>query len=80
MHFPMRVLPFLDILIAPILYPSAWLLKNIRRIGIHRLPICRNILLNMGVFPIRDHYFEPQFDHRHPRQPFSNDRVLSGID
>ena len=36
--------------------------------------------MNVGVFPIRDHYYEPQFDHRDPRLPFSVDRKLTGID
>ncbi|MDZ7826839.1 MAG: hypothetical protein U5R48_13515 [Gammaproteobacteria bacterium] len=34
----------------------------------------------MGVFPIRDHYYEPKFDHRNPRLELSQDRDLPGID
>ncbi len=76
----LRLIPVADVLLAPLAYPSAWLLKLVRRAGVHRLPICKNALLKIGVFPIRDHYFEPQFDHRKPKQPFSQDRNLSGID
>ena len=36
--------------------------------------------MKIGVFPIRDHYYEPQFDNRNPKQPFSQDRALPGID
>ncbi len=36
--------------------------------------------MNVGVFPIRDMYYEPQFDNRNPAQPFSQDRHLPGID
>jgi hypothetical protein len=75
-----RLLPLIDILAAPFVYPSALLLKNVRRVGISRLPNCRNALVRVGVFPIRDHYYEPQFDHRKNKQPFSQDRKLSGID
>lgn len=34
----------------------------------------------MGVFPLFDHYYDPQFDHRKPTKPFSQDRFLPGID
>jgi hypothetical protein len=37
-------------------------------------------LLKLGVFPIRDHYYEPQFDYWQIKQPFSQDRNLPGID
>lgn len=36
--------------------------------------------MRIGVFPIRDHYYEPQFDNRTTQQPFSQDRNLPGID
>ncbi|GMU96910.1 MAG: hypothetical protein AMXMBFR50_24250 [Ignavibacterium album] len=35
--------------------------------------------MNVGVFPIRNHYYEPQFDNRTPKLDFSLDRNLSGI-
>jgi len=36
--------------------------------------------MNVGVFPIRNHYYEPQFDHRALKPDFSQDRNLPGID
>jgi len=36
--------------------------------------------MKMGVFPIRNHYYEPQFDHRETRQRPTEDRSLPGID
>jgi hypothetical protein len=35
--------------------------------------------MNVGVFPIRSHYHEPQFDNRIPKSDFSQDRHLPGI-
>ena len=64
----------------PLVYPVAWLLKIIRKVGVQRLPLCKNALMSVGVFPLRDHYYEPQFDNRNPRQDFSQDRNLPGID
>ncbi|MDA8098054.1 MAG: class I SAM-dependent methyltransferase [Nitrospiraceae bacterium] len=75
-----RLLPLADILLLPFVYPAGWLLKNIRRAGVQRLPLCKNALLNIGVFPIQNHYFEPQFDHRNPKPDFAQERNLPGID
>jgi hypothetical protein len=72
-------LPIADILLTPFVYPAAWLLKSIRRAGIQRLPHCKSALMNVGVFPIRNHYYEPQFDNRIPKPEFSQDRHLPGI-
>jgi predicted O-methyltransferase YrrM len=67
-----------DLALAPAAYPAAWLMLLVRRIGVHRLPYCRKILMSVGVFPIRKHYYEPQFDFS-PSE-FSDDRNLPGID
>lgn len=74
-----QLLPTVDILLVPFVYPAAWLLKLIRRAGVHRMPYCKNVLLNVGVFPICNHYYEPQFDNRDPNPAFSQDRNLKGI-
>lgn len=73
-------LPLADMLVVPFVYPAAWLLKLIRRVGVYRLPKCKNALFSIGVFPIRDHYYEPQFDNRKQKQPFSQARTLPAID
>jgi len=76
----LKFCPAADILLLPLIVPAAWLLKGVRRAGIHRLPNCRKALIKVGVFPIRDHYYEPQFDYRQTSRPLSQDRVLPGID
>ena len=80
MKLRLMILRFADILLVPFVYPAAWMLKHIRRLGVQKFPACRRVLLNVGVFPIRNHYFEPQFDHRQSRQTFSKERILPGID
>lgn len=80
MKLPHHLLPMLDILLVPLVYQAAWLLKKIRRIGIDQLPHSKNVLFDVGIYPITDHYYEPQFDHRHPSSDFSQDRTLPGID
>lgn len=73
------LIPLIDILLIPFVWLSAWLLKNIRRGGVQRFPLCKNTLLNVGVFPIRNHYYEPQFDFRNVNHSFSEERTLPGI-
>jgi hypothetical protein len=75
-----KLRPLADLVLVPFVYPAALLLKLIRKQGVHTLPLCRSALLNVGVFPIRNHYYEPQFDHREPRPEFSADRNLPGIE
>lgn len=79
MKFIFKLLPLIDYLLSIPVWISAWLLKTIRRIGVHRLPVCRRLLVRVGVFPIRNHYFEPRFDYRNKRQSLDEDRVLPGI-
>jgi hypothetical protein len=73
------LLPLADVIAAPIVYPAALLLKLIRMAGVHRMPFCKKALLQVGVFPIRNHYFEPLFDCKSLRTPLGGERNLLGI-
>jgi predicted O-methyltransferase YrrM len=73
------LLPFIDVLLMPVVYLSACILKAIRQAGIQRLPLCKNVLMLVGVFPIRNHYYEPLFDSRLLRFPLDKERNLPGI-
>lgn len=75
-----RFLPVLDIFLTPFVYLAARLLKEVRWLGIQKFPSCKSALLQVGVFPIQNHYYEPQFDFRSAEQLWSKDRTLSGID
>lgn len=75
-----KLIPVVDVLLLPLVYMAAWLLKTLRSIGVHRLPNSKSALLKVGVFPIRDHYYEPQFDFRNLAQSLSKERALPGID
>jgi hypothetical protein len=69
----------IDILILPFVWLAAIILKLVRRLGIRRLPYSKKVLLHVGVFPIRDHYYEPQFNFRYLKKSLSDDRKLLGI-
>ena len=55
-----KLVPVIDLLLAIPTWLAAWVLKIVRRIGVHRVPVCRQVLLSVGGFPIRNHYHEPQ--------------------
>jgi len=74
------ILAFGDLGVLPILLPAALLLKGVRRVGLHRLPLCRRMLGNVGVLPVRKHYYEPLVDPKALRQPLEKPRDLPGID
>lgn len=48
--------------------------------GSRRLPLTTWILKRIGIFPIRNHYYEPLFDDRLLSTPLSVPRVLPGIE
>ena len=74
------LLPVIDLAASPAVYPAGYLLRVIRWIGVGKMPRCRRALMRIGVFPIRNHYYEPLFDGRALLRPLSADRVLPGID
>lgn len=68
-----------DFFLVPIVYFSAIILKNIRKSGFQRFPLCKKALMKVGVFPITNHYYEPQFDFSEIKHSFSKERNLPGI-
>lgn len=73
-------LPKFDWLLSLLCYPAGYMLKRIRSNGIQRFPKCKAALLKVGVFPIRNTYYEPLFDERQLKDDLFEDRLLPGID
>lgn len=49
-----------DLLSAPFIFLLLPILREMRRHGVHNFPVNLKLFLSVGVFPIRDHYYEPQ--------------------
>jgi hypothetical protein len=79
-HVIRAVLPWVDWILTPLTYLAALLMRTVRSVGVQRLPQCRRVLLEVGVFPIRNHYYEPRFDYRHSSLNSDHERNLPGID
>jgi hypothetical protein len=74
------ITPFLDIaLIGPlaITAPIFWIFA---RIGGKKLPKCRELLKTTGIYPIRDHYYQPLFRDTRLKKSLRDPRLLPGID
>jgi predicted O-methyltransferase YrrM len=74
------VVPLGDVLLSPFVFLAACLMRLVRRVGVYRMHVSHAILRKVGVFPIRDHYYEPMFHPRHLRQPLDAERSLPGVD
>jgi predicted O-methyltransferase YrrM len=69
-----------ECVLAPLTLLGGLWLGMTRRYGIDKLPVTGRILRRIGVFPIRDHYYEPMFNF--PPGSGSDERVrpLPGLD
>lgn len=72
-------MPAVDLILSPIVYCCALVLKLVRRAGVKRLPQSKAMLLRAGCFPVQDHYYEPSFRNEPIRELLSTERELPGI-
>lgn len=77
--FLKKILPILDFVLLPIVFFSAIVLKFIRHAGIKHFYFSKKLFSKLGVFPIRDHYYEPLFNTNNLSKPLSDERKLPGI-
>lgn len=74
-----QVAPVIDLLLIPFVAISACILKVYRR-GSPRMPMNTAVLKKIGIFPVRDHYYEPLFNDRHLSRSLREKRNLPGLD
>lgn len=78
-----QIVTGLDPALVPLTYLAGCWLKAMRRVGgdgLRRLPYCRRVLRRIGIYPLRDHYYEPFFAPDQLRRPLDTDRSLRAID
>ncbi|MBU0697699.1 MAG: class I SAM-dependent methyltransferase [Bacteroidetes bacterium] len=69
----------LDLIFFPVVVISAFLYREVRRVGIQKFPLTKKTLIKIGVMPIRDQYYEPLFNAVHLKEPLSKERSLNAI-
>jgi len=74
------IAPIADLILAPLVLVATLLMKIVRRLGIWRMPASRAIFNLIGIYPIRDHYYEPMYNYRkYLRHSLRDERSLPGI-
>ena len=76
----LKLAPVIDIVFTIAATPSALVLLLYRRVGSRRLPKTTTLLKRIGIFPIRNHYYEPLFDDQLLSNSLDKPRSLVGID
>lgn len=76
----MVISPIVDFALAIMSVPIALILWVFTRVSPNRLPLTTKTFKKLKVFPIRDHYYQPLFNHSRLRRPLDQDRNLPGID
>lgn len=76
-----NLLRVLDVLLLPFTALSLLWLRAFRFGGPRRMPLTRRACLSIGVWPLRDHFYDPQFHPRHlPPGYDRRERALAGLD
>ena len=78
--FKTLFLKLIDLFLVTFVTMSGFILKRYRSFGSARLPLSTAALKSIGVFPIRDHYYEPKFNHTKDSYNDAIPRDLPGID
>lgn len=71
--------PILEILLFPLTIISSLWMRYIRECGLERMPLSKFLFNTIGVFPIKDHYYEPHFNSKKISGSLHN-RFLPGIE
>jgi hypothetical protein len=79
-RFLKQYISLVDLMLVPIGIVASLAMRVIRRTGVEQLPRTLQIFRKIGVYPIRDHYYEPLFNPAYLRKPLSDDRELPGLD
>jgi predicted O-methyltransferase YrrM len=69
----------IDILLSILLVPASLLMLLYRRFGSHKLTISNKILNIIGIFPLTNNYYEPQFNFTKLDKNLNENRFLPGI-
>ena len=73
------ILRAIDTFGLPLTYIAGLWLKNVRP-ALHRMPLSRKLLRNLGVLPVLHHYYEPVVYPEDLRRPLADERTISGLD
>lgn len=72
--------PILDILLSPLTFINSCWIRLIRDLELKTMNLSLKIFNFVGVFPIKDHYYEPLFNSKYLKFPLVKERDMPWID
>lgn len=69
----------IELFIIPLTIVACLWFRYIKFLGIHKFPFSKRIFYKIGVFPIVDHYYEPQFNFDKEKEKLTLIRQLQSI-
>jgi len=79
-HSLRKALLLCDVPLASAAFLAAIVLKAYRNLGAWNFPLTTATLKRIGIFPIRDHFYEPLFNYSTRQRIFTSREIPSGID
>lgn len=73
------VRPIIDINISPFVLVAVIVLRVVAALGLRQQFFSNSIFNLLGIYPLRDHYYEPLINAKHLHKPMSEERELPGI-
>lgn len=73
-------MPIIDIFTAPLVFVSALVMKAVRKAGVEKMKLSLMALDYVGIFPVRNQYYEPMINPKSLRYSLRSERELPGID
>lgn len=69
-----------DVFLLIILLPASLIMLVYRKIGSHKMKLSTILLKKIGIFPLTNHYYEPQFNFNNLKYNLNKRRNLPGVD
>jgi hypothetical protein len=76
-----RIIPLFDIIFSPLTFLSTVWLLIIRKLGLRRMFVSNIIFNNIGLLPIRNHFYQPLINpNKHNLKSLRDERIIGGLD
>ena len=76
-----KIIPLFDIIFSPLTFLSTVWLLIIRKLGLRKMSLSNIIFNNIGLLPIRNHFYQPLINpNKHNLKSLRDERIIGGLD
>ena len=76
-----KIIPLFDIIFSPLTFLSTVWLLIIRKLGLSRMAVSNILFNNIGLLPIRNHFYQPLINpNKHNLKSLRDERIIGGLD